>query len=170
AWLTDFVGFLPMNDSEERERFLSADYNADMVEHVAHHPDVRDLALFVGNPDDIVPERLGPQLPVIRDWTEQNFDFTGYVTGFAPAHLRARPQPAPPRPTSATAPSCGQSWDTWTMSGSASSPSAGRAWAAICCGGGSPPSRPPRSGSRTCAWWSLQARASTPRLCRRMPD
>lgn len=90
AWLTDFVGFLPMADGGEREGFLTADHNADMVDHIAHHPEVRDMALFVGNPDDIVPERLGPQLPMIRDWTERNFDFTGYVTGFDPAELGDR--------------------------------------------------------------------------------
>ncbi|HST56209.1 MAG TPA: alpha/beta fold hydrolase [Solirubrobacteraceae bacterium] len=90
AWLTDFVGFLPMHDGDERESFLTADHNADMVDHVAEHPEVRDLALFVGNPEDIVPERLGPQLPMIRDWTERNFDFTGYVTGFDPADLGER--------------------------------------------------------------------------------
>jgi pimeloyl-ACP methyl ester carboxylesterase/predicted glycosyltransferase len=90
AWLTDFVGFLPMDDGGEREGFLTADYNADMVDHIAHHPEVRDQALFVGNPDDIVDERLGPQLPMIRDWTEANFDFTGYVTGFDPTELGDR--------------------------------------------------------------------------------
>jgi pimeloyl-ACP methyl ester carboxylesterase/predicted glycosyltransferase len=90
AWLTDFVGFLPMEDGGERESYLTSDYNADMVDHIAHHPEVRDMALFVGNPDDIVPERLGPQLPMIRDWTERNFDFTGYVTGFDPADLSDR--------------------------------------------------------------------------------
>jgi pimeloyl-ACP methyl ester carboxylesterase/predicted glycosyltransferase len=90
AWLTDFVGFLPMDDGGERESFLTADYNADMVDHIADHPEVRDMALFVGNPDDIVPERLGPKLPMIRDWTERNFDFTGYVTGFDPADLGDR--------------------------------------------------------------------------------
>ena len=90
AWLTDFVGFLPMEDGDERERFLTSDYNADMVDHVAHHPEVRDLALFVGNADDIVPKRLGPELPMIRDWTERNFAFTGYVTGFDPADLSDR--------------------------------------------------------------------------------
>jgi pimeloyl-ACP methyl ester carboxylesterase/predicted glycosyltransferase len=90
AWLTDFVGFLPMDDGGERESFLTADYNADMVDHIAEHPEVRDLALFVGNPDDIVAERLGPQLPMIRDWTERHFDFTGYVTGFDPADLGDR--------------------------------------------------------------------------------
>ena len=90
AWLTDFVGFLPMEDGGEHESFLTADYNADMVDHIADHPEVRDTALFVGNPDDIVPERLGPQLPMIRDWTEKHFDFTGYVTGFDPAELGDR--------------------------------------------------------------------------------
>jgi hypothetical protein len=34
--------------------------------------------------------RLGPQLPMIRDWTERHLDFTGYVTGFDPAVLRDR--------------------------------------------------------------------------------
>ena len=90
VWLTDFVGFLPMDDGGERERFLTADYNADMVDHIAQHPEVRDRALFVGNPEDIIPERLGPQLPMIRDWTERHFDFTGYVTGFDPADLSQR--------------------------------------------------------------------------------
>jgi pimeloyl-ACP methyl ester carboxylesterase/predicted glycosyltransferase len=90
AWLTDFVGFLPMQDGGEREAYVTADYNADMVDHIANHPEVRDMALFVGNPDDIVAERLGPQLPMIRDWTERNFDFTGYVTGFDPRELGDR--------------------------------------------------------------------------------
>ncbi|HEX4116924.1 MAG TPA: alpha/beta fold hydrolase [Solirubrobacteraceae bacterium] len=90
AWLTDFVGFLPMGDGDERERYLTADYNADMVDHVAEHPEVRDMALFVGNPDDIVHERLGPELPLIRDWTERHFDFTGYITGFEPADIGER--------------------------------------------------------------------------------
>jgi pimeloyl-ACP methyl ester carboxylesterase/predicted glycosyltransferase len=90
AWLTDFVGFLPMQDGGERESFLTADYNADMVDHIADHPEVRDMALFVGNPEDIVGERLGPQLPMIRDWTERHFDFTGYVTGFDPVELGDR--------------------------------------------------------------------------------
>jgi pimeloyl-ACP methyl ester carboxylesterase len=90
AWLSDFVGFLPMEDGGERESFLTADYNAQRIEHIAEHPEVRDLSLFVGNPDDIVPKRFGPELPMIRDWTEHNYDFTGYVTGFDPADLSDR--------------------------------------------------------------------------------
>jgi len=84
CWLTDFVGWLPMPDGGEREAFLTADYNAEMVEHIARFPRLRDRAIFVGNPDDIVPDRLGPELPLIREWTEQHFDFAGYVSGFVP--------------------------------------------------------------------------------------
>jgi pimeloyl-ACP methyl ester carboxylesterase/predicted glycosyltransferase len=90
AWLTDFVGWLPMPDGEAHEAFLTADYNGEMVEHIARHPEVRDRALFVGNADDIVAERLGPELPQIRDWTERNFDFVGYVSGFDPSQLGDR--------------------------------------------------------------------------------
>ena len=90
AWLTDFVGWLPMPDGGEHEAYLTADYNAEMVEHIDAHPTLRDRAIFVGNPDDIVDERLGPQLPMIRDWTERNFEFAGYVTGFDPRSLGHR--------------------------------------------------------------------------------
>ena len=90
AWLTDFVGWLPMRDGGPAEARLTSDYNAEMVEHVARHPEVRDRALFVGNAEDVVTDRLGPGLPVIRDWTADHFDFVGYVTGFDPAELADR--------------------------------------------------------------------------------
>ena len=90
VWLSDFVGFLPMDDGNARESFLAADFNAQRIEHIAEHPEVRDLSLFVGNPDDIVPEHFGPGLPMIRDWAERNYDFTGYITGFDPADLGDR--------------------------------------------------------------------------------
>ena len=84
AWLTDFVGFLPMPDLGEREAFLTADYNAEMLEQRARFKRIRDRQLFVGNPDDVVDESFGPGLPNIREWTVANFEFTGYVTGFEP--------------------------------------------------------------------------------------
>jgi pimeloyl-ACP methyl ester carboxylesterase/predicted glycosyltransferase len=96
VWLTDFVGWLPMPDGGPAEAALTADYNAEMVEQIDRYPRLRDRALFVGNPDDIVPDRLGPDLPGIREWSEQHFDFVGHVTGFDPAlvadpaELRAR--------------------------------------------------------------------------------
>ncbi|WP_300008970.1 alpha/beta hydrolase [Pseudonocardia sp.] len=84
AWLTDFVGFLPMPGGGEAEALLTADYNAEMLEHVARFPRLRDRALFVGEPDDVVPELFGPGLPAIRDWTREHYEFPGYVTGFTP--------------------------------------------------------------------------------------
>jgi pimeloyl-ACP methyl ester carboxylesterase/predicted glycosyltransferase len=90
VWLSDFVGFLPMDDGDARESFLTADFNAQRIDHIAEHPEVRDLSLFVGNPDDIVPGRFGTGLPIIRDWAERNYQFTGYITGFDPADLRDR--------------------------------------------------------------------------------
>jgi predicted glycosyltransferase len=46
--------------------------------------------VFVGNPADIVPDQFGPGLPVIREWVERNYDFSGYITGFDPAGLGDR--------------------------------------------------------------------------------
>ena len=90
VWLTDFVGWLPMADGGEREGFLTADYNAEMIEHIARFPRVRDRAVFIGNPDDIVADSFGTGLPLIRDWTEDHYDFAGYVTGFDPDELADR--------------------------------------------------------------------------------
>jgi pimeloyl-ACP methyl ester carboxylesterase/predicted glycosyltransferase len=90
AWLTDFVGWLPMPDGGRHEVDLTADYNAEMLEHIARFPRLRDRAIFVGNPDDIVPDTFGPDLPFIRDWTQAHYDFSGYVTGFDPAALGDR--------------------------------------------------------------------------------
>ena len=90
VWLTDFVGWLPMPDGEEREAFVTTDYNAEMIEHIARFPRVRDRALFVGNPDDVVPDSFGQDLPLIRDWTEDHFEFPGYVSGFDPAEFADR--------------------------------------------------------------------------------
>jgi pimeloyl-ACP methyl ester carboxylesterase/predicted glycosyltransferase len=90
VWLTDFVGWLPMPDGGEHEAYLTADYNAEMIEHIARYPRLRDRALFVGDPDDVIPESFGPDLPLIREWTEQHFDFPGYITGFDPADFADR--------------------------------------------------------------------------------
>jgi predicted glycosyltransferase len=87
AWLTDFVGWLPMPAGGDREAYLTADYNAEMIEQVERFPRIRDRAIFVGDPDDIVPDDFGPDLPGIRDWTERHYAFSGYITGFDPTPL-----------------------------------------------------------------------------------
>ena len=91
AWLTDFVGWVPMDpDPAAREARLATDYNAEMIEHVARFPRVRDAALFVGSPDDVVDLPFGPGLPRIRAWTEAHFAFPGYILPFDPSALADR--------------------------------------------------------------------------------
>ena len=84
AWLSDFVGWLPIGSGGAGEEALTADYNAEMLEQIARFPRVRDRAIFVGEPDDIVPGEFGPGLPEIREWTEEHFRFCGYVTDATP--------------------------------------------------------------------------------------
>jgi pimeloyl-ACP methyl ester carboxylesterase/predicted glycosyltransferase len=90
VWMTDFVGWLPMPEGGPREAALTADYNAEMLEHIARFKRVRDRSIFIGDPEDIVPDTFGPGLPSIRAWTEEHYDFSGYVTGFTPPVTPAR--------------------------------------------------------------------------------
>ena len=90
AWLTDFVGWLPMPDGGDRERALTADYNAEMIEQIARFPSLRDRSVFVGNAADVVPDTFGDGLPLIRDWVERNYQFSGYISGISPVSLADR--------------------------------------------------------------------------------
>lgn len=90
AWLTDFVGFVPMASGGTNEAFLATDYNAEMIGHVERHKSVRDRAIFVGNPHDIVPLSFGTDLPNMRDWIPKHFDFSGYIIGEHPSTFGPR--------------------------------------------------------------------------------
>ena len=107
-----------MPSGGEHEAFLTADYNAEMIEHVERHPGVRDRAIFVGNPEDIVPLSFGKDLPAMRDWVPKHFDFAGYVIGQHPRSF-------------GTAPSCVKASAIGPTRRSASSPSAAPASARI---------------------------------------
>jgi predicted glycosyltransferase len=69
-----------MPELGEREAHLTADYNTEMIEQIARFPHVRDRSIFIGEPEDVVPDSFGPGLPQIRDWVAQQFQFSGYVT------------------------------------------------------------------------------------------
>jgi len=83
VFLTDFVGCVPVED-DEREAHLCADRNEDDIRHVERFPYIRDAAIFIGNPPDVTEQTFGPGLPVIRDWTDKNFQYTGYALPFDP--------------------------------------------------------------------------------------
>jgi pimeloyl-ACP methyl ester carboxylesterase/predicted glycosyltransferase len=84
AWLTDFVGMLPLAEGGAAEAALTADVNAERVERMMRYPRLRDRSVFVGNPGDLVDLPLGPGLPTVRDWALQRYACCGYVTGAAP--------------------------------------------------------------------------------------
>jgi len=90
VWLTDFVGWVPIPENGAREAFLTTDYNAEMIGHVESNPGLRDRAIFVGNPNDIIPHGFGANLPEMRDWVPANFDFSGYIVGRHPDHFGDR--------------------------------------------------------------------------------
>jgi hypothetical protein len=86
VFMTDFVGWLPMDDSPgSPEAVVAADYNEENIRHIERYPYVRDAAVFIGSRDDIVPHHFGPDLPFMPDWIERHFDFSGYVLPFDPA-------------------------------------------------------------------------------------
>jgi len=86
---TDVVGFLPVNaEDDPGEIDLCADYNAEMIEHRARHPQVRDVSMFIGRYDELPQASLGPGLPDVRDWTQQWFDSVPYIVPFNPLDYR----------------------------------------------------------------------------------
>ena len=87
VWMSDFVGYLPMPSGGEREACLTADYNAEVIEHLEKHLGLRDLSIFVGEPEDVTPHRFGPGLPLIPAWTKEHYQFAGYVLPFDPRDL-----------------------------------------------------------------------------------
>ncbi len=90
AWFTDFVGWVPIPENGAHEAHLTTDYNAEMIGHVENHPTVRDRAIFVGNPDDIIPHSFGEGLPQMRDWVPKHYDFSGYIIGQHPDSFGSR--------------------------------------------------------------------------------
>jgi len=84
AWLTDFVGWLPMPERGGYEELLTGDWNAEHVEQLRRYPRLRDRSVFVGNPGDLVDAPLGPGLPTVREWGMERYAFPGYVGGSAP--------------------------------------------------------------------------------------
>jgi pimeloyl-ACP methyl ester carboxylesterase/predicted glycosyltransferase len=80
VFTTDFVGFLPVDpEADPREAALCADYNAEMIEHRARYPRLRDRSIFIGGFDELPDASMGDGLPTVRSWTEDWFESVPYV-------------------------------------------------------------------------------------------
>jgi pimeloyl-ACP methyl ester carboxylesterase/predicted glycosyltransferase len=86
CFLTDFIGVLPMRDDPRSVEFRRAwEKNAENIDHLRVHPDVRDLSIMIGDEGDVLDRDFGPDLPNMRQWTREHFRFSGYTYHFDPA-------------------------------------------------------------------------------------
>ncbi|MGH7302392.1 MAG: alpha/beta fold hydrolase [Candidatus Rokuibacteriota bacterium] len=91
VFLTDFIGMLPMRDDPASTEFARCwERNAENIDHLRLHPDVRDLSIMVGDEADVLDRAFGPDLPNMRQWSREHFKFSGYTYHFDPAAFRDR--------------------------------------------------------------------------------
>jgi pimeloyl-ACP methyl ester carboxylesterase/predicted glycosyltransferase len=89
VFMTDFIGMLPMRDDPASVEFKRAwEKNAENIDHLRLHPDVRDLSIMVGDEEDVLDREFGPDLPNMRQWSREHFQFSGYTYHFDPAGYR----------------------------------------------------------------------------------
>ena len=125
AWMTDFVG-LPADARRRRARGAAstADYNAEMIEHIERYPAAARPGDLRRQPRRRRPATASaPTCPTIRDLDR------------AALRLRRLRHRLRPRRRRRPGSGCGASSAGPPTSRSASSPSAGPAWAATCCAG-----------------------------------
>ena len=91
VFITDFIGVLPMREDRSSTEFRRAwEKNAENIDHLRLHPDVRDLSIMVGDEADVLDREFGPELPNMRQWAREHFQFSGYTYHFDPAAYRDR--------------------------------------------------------------------------------
>jgi len=89
VFLTDFIGMLPMRDDPMSTEFRRCwEKNAENIDHLRLHPDVRDLSIMVGDEEDVLDREFGPNLPNMRQWAREHFRFSGYTYHFDPLAYR----------------------------------------------------------------------------------
>ncbi len=91
AWLTDFVGWLPMSDGGDGE--IALDRRLQRRDDRAHRPLSRACETARCSSVSRMTSwdrAFGPDLPDIRQWTEEHYSFAGYVTGFDQAQFADR--------------------------------------------------------------------------------
>jgi pimeloyl-ACP methyl ester carboxylesterase/UDP:flavonoid glycosyltransferase YjiC (YdhE family) len=91
VFLTDFIGMLPMREDPGSVEFRRVwEKNAENIDHLRLHPDVRDLSILVGDEEDVLDRPFGPDLPNMRQWAREHFRFPGYTYHFDPRQYADR--------------------------------------------------------------------------------
>ena len=84
AWLTDFVGWLPMAEGGARRGGAHRGLERRAGRADAPLPPAARPLDLRGEPGDPVDVPLGPGLPTARELALERYAFAGYVTGFEP--------------------------------------------------------------------------------------
>ena len=86
AWLTDFVGWLPMPETTVAEPRPRSPRTTTPTCWSSSRGcrGVRDRSLFVGNRDDVLDASFGPGCRGSGTGSARSYEFTGYITGFDP--------------------------------------------------------------------------------------
>jgi pimeloyl-ACP methyl ester carboxylesterase/UDP-N-acetylglucosamine:LPS N-acetylglucosamine transferase len=91
VFLTDYIGMLPIAGWDSYEGHLCWHANAEHVGHVGRYPRLRDVAIFLGDPEDVLDEPFGRDLPNMRAWAREHFEFCDYILPFDPETLPPAP-------------------------------------------------------------------------------
>ena len=89
VFMTDFVGMTNASQDPTKQDHVY-NLNGSWVEKWEVHPEATDLAVFIGNQDDIPDTAFGEGLPNRRQWANEHFEFSGYVLPFDPADYSDR--------------------------------------------------------------------------------
>jgi pimeloyl-ACP methyl ester carboxylesterase len=89
VFMTDFIGMTKVSQDPTKRNHVY-NLNGSWVEKWKIHPEATDLAIFVGNPDDIPDIPFDEGLPNRRQWANEHFEFSDYVLSFDPADYSDR--------------------------------------------------------------------------------
>jgi pimeloyl-ACP methyl ester carboxylesterase len=89
VFMTDFIGMTNVSEDPTKQAHVY-NLNGSWVEKWKIHPEATDLAVFIGNQDDIPDTPFDEDLPNRRQWTKEHFEFSDYVLFFDPADFSDR--------------------------------------------------------------------------------
>jgi pimeloyl-ACP methyl ester carboxylesterase/UDP:flavonoid glycosyltransferase YjiC (YdhE family) len=89
VFITDFGGASNVSEDQTKQAHVH-NFNGIWVEMREIHPEVSDLSLFIGELEDVPDTSFGEGLPNRRQWTNEHFEFIGYILPFDPADYANR--------------------------------------------------------------------------------